>query len=382
MKSICSLLLLVLCFTGVEASAARIKDIANVRGVRGNQLVGYGLVVGLKGTGDSKAEYTNQSFVRMLEKLGMKLTNQEASSKNVAAVILTAEIPAFGRAGNKIDVTVNSIGDATSLKGGTLIQSPLRAADQQIYAVAQGPLLLGDNQHTTVAKLPMGAVVERDLDTDFTTRQMFRLTLFSPDFTTAARLAKTVNLDLGGQYASAVDAGTVDIVVPDSYQGKGVELLAGVENLPVETDMRARVVINEKTGTVVIGENVRVKRVAISHGDLSLKVASPQVVKSGPSAPASQGGQTPQVFPQGQDNQAPVGMRGPASVAAAPAPATGGGGKGKDAPQEKVMMMDGSVSVGDLVKSLNQLGVAPKDLMMILQNLKAAGALEGELEIL
>lgn len=320
----------------LSAQAARVKDIANVRGVRDNQLIGYGIVVGLKGTGDSKNEFTNKSVARMLDKLGIKLEDKEVASKNVAAVIITATLPPFARAGNKIDITVNSVGDASSLAGGTLLQTPLRAADQQIYAVAQGPLLVGSgaDSHATVGRLPNGAMIERDVAEDFTQRKMFRLTLHNPDFTTAARLAKKINLDLSGKYATAKDAGTIDIVVPFSYEGKAVELLASIESLEITPDSRARVIVNEKTGTVVIGENVRISKVAISHGDLSVKV-------SGQAA-----------------------------------------GKGKGADGDRVAVLDTGTSVGDLVKAMNSLGVSPKDLITILQNIKAAGALQGELEIL
>lgn len=315
------------------AEAARVKDIANVRGVRDNQLIGYGVIVGLKGTGDSKAEFTNKSIMRMLDKLGMKVDDKEVASKNVAAVIITASLPPFARAGNKIDITVNSIGDASSLAGGTLLQSPLRAADQNIYAVGQGSVLVGSgsDSHPTVGRLPNGAIIERDVAEDFTSRKMFRLTLHNPDFTTSARLAKRINMDLSGKYATAKDAGTVDIIVPFSYEGRAVELLATIESLDVTPDTRAKVIVNEKTGTVVIGDTVRISRVAISHGDLSVKVDS---------------------------------------------------GKGKSKDGDRVAVFDSGTSVGDLVRAFNQIGVAPRDLITILQNIKAAGALQGELEIL
>lgn len=321
----------------IGAHAARVKDIANVRGVRDNQLIGYGIVVGLKGTGDSKSEFTNKSISRMFDKLGVKLEDKEVASKNVAAVIVTATLPPFARAGNKMDITVSSIGDASSLAGGTLLQSPLRAADQNIYAVSQGSLLIGSgaDSHSTVGRIPNGAIIERDVAEDFTTKKMFRLTLHNPDFTTAARLAKKINLDLSGKYATAKDAGTVDIVVPFSYEGKAVELLASIEALEVTPDARARVIVNEKTGTVVIGENVRISRVAISHGDLSVKVGG-----------------------------------------------SSSAGKSKDQSGDRVAVLDTGTSVGDLVKAMNAMGVSPKDLITVLQNIKAAGALQGELEIL
>ncbi len=320
----------------LPAAAARIKDIANVRGVRDNQLIGYGIVVGLKGTGDSKNEFTNKSMFRLFDKVGMKLEDKEVASKNVAAVLITATLPPFARSGNRMDITVNSIGDASSLAGGTLVQSPLRAADQQVYAVGQGAILVGNGAdgHPTVGRLPNGAIIERDIGEDFTNKKMFRLTLHNPDFTTAARLAKKINMDLSGKFATAKDAGTVDIIVPFSYEGKAVELLAAVENLDVTPDIRARVVVNEKTGTVVIGDNVKISRVAISHGDLTVKVEGTAKSKS------------------------------------------------KDQSGDRVAVLDTGTSVGDLVKALNTFGISPKDLITILQNLKAAGALQAELEIL
>ena len=334
--------IIIYCLLATSAHAARVKDIANVRGVRDNQLIGYGIVVGLKGTGDSKSEFTNKSMARMLDKLGNKLEGKDVASKNVAAVIITASLPPFARAGNKLDITVSSVGDSSSLAGGTLLQAPLRAADQQIYAVAQGSLLVGSGSdaHLTVGRLPNGAIIERDVAEDFTSRKMFRLTLHNPDFTTAARLAKKINLDLSGKYATAKDAGTVDIVVPFAYEGRAVELLASIEALEVTPDARARVIVNEKTGTVVIGENVRISRVAISHGELTVKV---EAAKGGGGTAAS---------------------------------------KSKDQGGDRVAVLDTGTSVGDLVKAMNTIGVSPKDLITILQNIKAAGALQGELEIL
>lgn len=339
MKSLSLALVMIAGLVGSPAQAARIKDIANVRGVRDNQLIGYGIVVGLKGSGDSKSEFTNKSVARMLDKLGNKLESKDLASKNVAAVIITATLPAFARAGNKLDITVSSVGDASSLVGGTLLQAPLRAADQQIYAVAQGSILVGGgaDAHLTVGRLPNGAIIERDVAEDFTSRKMFRLTLHNPDFTTSARLAKKINLDLSGKYATSKDAGTVDIVVPFAYEGRAVELLASIEALEVTPDSRARVIVNEKTGTVVIGENVRISRVAISHGELTVKVDAAKST---------------------------------------------GGSKSKDQGGDRVAVLDTGTSVGDLVKAMNALGVSPKDLITILQNIKAAGALQGELEIL
>lgn len=315
------------------AEAARLKDIASIRGVRENQLIGYGLVVGLKGTGDSASEFTSKSFARLIEKMGVQLDNKDLASKNVAAVIITATLPAFAKAGNPVDVSVSSIGDATSLVGGTLLQAPLRAANDEVFAVAQGSLsVLGDGKdvHTTAGRIPNGGMIERDIQADFATRKMYRMTLHNPDFTTAARTVLTLNRELGGQYAAAKDAGTIDIVTPFSYENRGVELMATIEAIEINPDQKARVVINEKTGTIVIGEKVKISKVGLSHGNLTLKVAD--------------------------------------------------GKKSKDGADDKVTVLDVGANVGDLVQALNKLGVSPKDLISILQSVKAAGALHGELE--
>lgn len=340
-----------------DASAVRLKDIANIRGVRENQLIGYGLVVGLKGSGDNQLEFTNKSMKRMLEKLGVKLDEDDVVKKNVAAVLVTATLPAFARAGNRLDIKVSSIGDASSLAGGTLIQTPLKAADQNVYAVAQGSIAIGSSSkkaHTTVGHIPGGAFIEKDiLQSDFTSRKMYRLTLHNPDITTSVRAAKTINLDLGGRYARAVDPGTIDVVVPFSYEGRGIELLATIESLPIEPDAKAKVIINEKTGTIVIGENVKITSVAISHNGLNIRVKPPK--------PAEGDAQMPE-----------------RALASA-----GGAKKKKDKePRPKVYLMKETTSVGELVQSLNETGISPKDLISILQNIKASGALQGELEIL
>jgi flagellar P-ring protein precursor FlgI len=317
------------------SEAARLKDIASIRGVRENQLVGYGIVVGLKGTGDGKNEFTSKSMVRMLDKLGVKLDSQDVQSKNVAAVIVTATLPAFAKAGNPMDITVSSIGEASSLQGGTLLQTPLRAGNEQVFAVAQGTVVIsgdgGKEAHLTSGRIPNGAIIEKDVQSDFSSRKMFRLTLHNPDFTTAARSVLTINRELGGQYASAKDAGTIDIITPFSYENRGVELLATIETIQINPDTRAVVIINEKSGTVVIGDKVKISKVAVSHNGISVKV---------------------------------------------------GDGKGKDkSAEEKIALIEGA-SVGDLVQSLNKVGTTPKDLITLLQAIKAAGALHGELEIL
>jgi flagellar P-ring protein precursor FlgI len=317
--------------------AARIKDIATVKGVRENILIGYGIVVGLKGTGDSSTDITSQSLTRLFVKLGLDLQNNaNVKSKNAAAVIVTAKLPPFARVGNLLDVTVSSIGDAGSLEGGMLLVTPLRAGDQNVYAVAQGPVSIGSiadgssKNFPTVGRVVSGATIEKDLDTNFAGKKNFRLALHQADFTTAIRVVTVINGELGGKFASARDSGTIDLVVPFNYEGNSVELLALLENLNINVDSKARIVLNERTGTIVMGERIHIVPVAISHGDLSIEVK----------------------------------------------------GAPKGAKPEHVAEMKSGASVADLVKVLNTLGVQPKDLTAIFQTLKEVGALQADLEIM
>ena len=318
-------------------ASARLKDIATVKGVRENILIGYGIVVGLKGTGDSSTEITSQSLSRLFGKLGLDVQgNAAVKSKNAAAVIVTAKLPPFARVGNQIDVTVSSIGDAGSLEGGVLLVTPLRAGDQNVYAVAQGPISIGSvadgttKNFPTVGRVVAGASIEKDIDVNFATKKNFRLSLHNPDFTTAARVVALVNGELGGKFASARDSGTIDVVVPFNYDGNAVELLATLENVPVNVDTQAKVVLNERTGTVVMGEHISISPVAIAHGDITIEVKG-----------------------------APKGTR-----------------------PERVAELRSGASVSDLVKALNALGVQPKDLTAIFQTLKEVGALQADLEIM
>ena len=328
-----SVSLALLAFENTTVYAARVKDIASIKGVRENLLIGYGIVVGLKGTGDSDSEITSKSMTRLFEKIGLQSGAANFKSKNVAAVIVTTKLPAFSRAGTRMDVNIASIGDASSLEGGTLLITPLRAGDQNVYAVAQGQISLGSTTDGggkafgTAARVPGGAIIEKEIDGSFTQKKSFVLSLNNPDFTTAARLAKTINTELSGKYAIARDSGTIDIIVPFSYEGTGVELLATVENLQVNPDSRAKVVLNERTGTVVIGENVRIEPVAISHGELTIEVSGPK------------------------------------------------------GPKDRMMIMGGS-NIKEIVKALNTLGAKPQDMTAIFQALRASGALQAELEIL
>ncbi len=327
---------LILVMIVFDSHAARVKDIASIKGVRENVLIGYGLVIGLKGTGDSGTDITSKSMLRLFEKMGIQTGATDFKSKNVAAVIATAKLAPFARAGTKLDVTVSSIGDSGSLEGGTLLVTPLRAGDQNVYAVAQGPVSLGGVtdggggkaiSFPTTARVPNGAIIEREVDGSFTQKKSFVLSINNPDFTTAARLSKVINTELGGKYAVARDSGTIDVISPFNYEGSGVELMATIENLEVIPDSKARVVLNERTGTVVIGDNVKIENVAISHGDLQIEVSGPK------------------------------------------------------GPKEKVGLMNGP-SIKDIVKALNTLGASPKDITAIFQALRASGALQADLEIL
>ncbi len=317
--------------------SARLKDVATVKGVRENVLIGYGIVVGLKGTGDSSSDMTSQSLTRLFSKLGLDTQNNaNVKSKNAAAVIVTAKLPPFARAGNKMDVIVSSIGDSASLEGGVLLVTPLRAGDQNIYAVAQGPVSIGatadgsTKNFPTTARVVGGATIEKDLDSNFSNRKSFRLSLHNPDFTTAARAVATINAELGGQYATAYDSGTIDVIVPFNYEGNSVELLAIIENFNINVDTKAKVVLNERTGTVIMGEHVSIDPVAISHGDLAIEIKG-----------------------------APKGTK-----------------------PERVAEIKAAASVSELVRALNTLGVQPKDLTAIFQTLKGLGALKAELEIM
>ncbi len=324
-------------FLPKTSEAARLKDLATVKGVRENILIGYGIVVGLKGTGDSSTDITSQSLTRLFTKLGLDIqSNANVKSKNAAAVIVTAKLPPFARVGNQLDVTASSIGDAASLEGGMLLVTPLRAGDQNVYAVAQGPVSIGSvadgssKNFPTMGRVVSGATIEKDFDFNFASKKNFRLALHHSDFTTAARVAAVINGELGGKYARARDSGTVDVVVPFNYEGNSVELLALLENININEDSKARVVLNERTGTVVMGEHIGITPVAISHGDLAIEIK----------------------------------------------------GAPKGAKPERVAEIKSGTSVSDLVKALNTLGVQSKDLTAIFQTLKEVGALQAELVVM
>jgi len=346
--------------------AVRIKDIASIKGVRPNQLVGYGLVVGLDGTGDDDdLLYTLQSMSAMLEKMGVNIRPEDIEFENVAAVMLTAELPPFARIGSEIDVLVSSIGNAENLQGGTLLLTPLRAVDGQVYAVAQGPVSTGgfeaggaagggvQKNFPTVGRVPGGAIIEREIDFDFNQKDALTFILRQPDFTTASRMAQAINAALNEKLASTRDAGTIEVSVPGKYRGNTVELATLIENLGVTPDTVSKVIINERTGTVIMGENVRISTVAIAHGNLSIQVKETENVSQ--PLPFSSRGQTV-VTP---DSEVSV-----------------------EEGSNPIFLVESGVSIGDVVRALNVLGVSPRDLIAIFQALRAAGALQAELEII
>jgi flagellar P-ring protein precursor FlgI len=347
-----------------DGSAARIKDLSDIKGVRTNQLVGYGLVVGLDGTGDGKkALFTVQSMVSMLDKMGITVQAKDIAVSNVAAVMVTADLPPFARAGSKIDTLVSSIGDAKNLQGGTLLLTPLKAPNGEVFAVAQGPVNTGgfsaggsggsvQKNFPTVGRVISGALVEREIDQNFNRRSSLQLSLRQPDFTTASRVSDAINALFFGNIAAAPDAGTVAIKVPAAYVGNLVDLISMIENLEVTPDAVARVVINERTGTVVMGEHVRISTIAIAHGNLSI------VIKE--SSQVSQ----PLPFSRGETVVSPD-----TDIAV------------KEEGKQLVLMKAGT-SIGEVVRALNALGVSPRDLIAIFQAIKAAGALQADLEVI
>ncbi len=344
------------------ASPVRIKDLVEFEGVRGNDLLGYGLVVGLNGTGDGirNAPFTEEIMSNILERLGVNVTGEQFRPKNVAAVLVTASLPPFARAGGRIDVNVSAIGDAKSLMGGTLIMTPLNAADGQIYAVAQGPIIAGgaaaegDGARVvqgvpTSGVIPGGARVEREVDFDFTQIKSVRLALRDPDFTTAQRIEEAVNGYYGKVVSRMLDAGTVLLDISMTAELSPAHALGAIENILVDPEQRARVVVDQNSGTIVMGENVRISRVAVSQGNLTLRVQEePLVVQPNPFT-----GGTPIVVPRTSSTiveEPGIGLA--------------------DIP-------DGT-TLSEVIEGLNALGVSPRDMIDILKNIKAAGALHAE----
>jgi len=346
--------------------AARLKDIAYVQGLRENQLVGYGIVVGLNGTGDgTQAKFTIQSIANLMERMGIiNVDPKQVKVKNVAGVMVTAKMPPMAKIGQKIDVVVSSIGDAKSLLGGTLLLTPLKGINGEIYAVAQGPLSVGgysaggagasvQKNHPTAGRIPNGATVEREIPVNLLAKRNLKINLYSPDFTTVSRLVDAINDSLGAEFAKPVDAETISLEVPPEYNGSPVSLMAAIENVEISPDTAAKVILDERTGTVVMGNQVRISTVAVAHGNLSIQIKeNPQVSQPAPFSRLGQTAVTPST--QVQVNEA--------------------GGK--------LVILDHGATIGKLVAALNAVGVTPRDLIAIMQSIKASGALQAELQVI
>jgi len=355
-------------FPAGRAEAVRLKDLASVKGVRDNQLVGYGLVVGLNGTGDgNNAAFTTKGLANILKNMGVKIDPQTLKVKNVASVMVTAKLPPFVKVGQGIDVILSSVGDATSLQGGTLVATPLKGLDNKVYAIAQGPMSIGgfevegaiagrQKNHLTVARIPNGASVEREVPFSFVNKEEISISLDRPDFTTISRMVEEIDRFLGGSFARARDGATVDIEVPENYRQQEVSFLAALENLEITPDIPAKVVLDERTGTIVMGENVQISQLALSHGNLSLQV---RAAKS----------------------------RSPTKEELLESPATEELLLGREsvttgAVGHRLVTIPEGTSLGEVVRALNSVGVAPRDLIAIFQSIKASGALQAELEII
>lgn len=362
MKILFAFMLLLSSLSWADAAPIRIKDLANIDGVRGNDLIGYGLVVGLNGSGDSlrNSPFTEEIMAGLLERLGVNVTDEAFRPKNVAAVIVTATLPPFARAGSQIDINVAAIGDAKSLLGGTLVMTPLNAADGEIYAVAQGSVLAAGAEASgaaasvvqgvpTTGTIPSGARVEREVAFDFSQMTNLRLALRNPDFTTAARVEAAINRKLGSNIALLLDSGT--IAIDSTVLGKvnPARLMGQIENITVEPEASARVVIDHKSGTIVIGEDVRISRVAVSQGNLTLRVREAPVVSQ------------PNPFSPGETVIVP---RTQAEITQEP-------GIG-------FAEVSGESSLSDVVAGLNALGIRPRDMIDILKAVHSAGALHAE----
>ncbi|WP_370739234.1 flagellar basal body P-ring protein FlgI [Roseisalinus antarcticus] len=344
------------------AMPVRLKDLVEFDGVRSNDLVGYGLVVGLNGTGDGlrNSPFTEEIMTNILERLGVNVTGEQFRPRNVAAVLVTASLPPFARAGSPIDITVSAIGDSSSLLGGTLVMTPLNAADGQIYAVAQGTIIAGGATARgaaaevtqgvpTAGVIPSGATVEREVAFDFAGLSSLRLALRTPDFTTAARIENAINQSFGRHVALMLDAGTVELDIDGTGMRSPAHALGRIENIMVEPERRARVVVDQRSGTIVMGEDVRISRVAVSQGNLTLRIEeAPLVVQPNPFSP----GETVIVPRTG--------------VALEEEPGIG------------LAEVRGGTSLSEVIAGLNALGVSPRDMIDILKSIKAAGALHAE----
>ncbi len=366
-----------------NAYAARIKDIASIGGVRDNQLSGYGLIVGLNGTGDSITNgFTNQTLANLLSSQGLSMKDKTLKAKNVAAVMVTAKLPPFAKTGMRIDAMVSSLGDCTSLLGGTLLMTPLRGADNKIYAVVQGPVTIGGfsaggsgtgitKNITTAGRVINGAFIERELHYDFAQKREFTINLNRPDFTTCRGLEVILSGKIPDVNAKIIDSNTVAVSLKDSYKGSIVTLVSDIENLDIPVDSVATVVMNEKTGTVVMGSKVRISTVAIAHGNLSIRIKETQNVSQ------------PLPFAPSPSSSAPTEIEGGTTIApGGQTVVTTDKSVGVIEEKRKLMIVPQGISIQEVVNALNAIGVSPRDLITILQTIKAAGALQADLMIL
>jgi len=369
-----------------SAQGVRVKDITAIKGIRSNQLFGYGLIIGLNGTGDKGgSKVTIQSLANTLERMGIQVRADDLKANNVAAVMVSASLPAFARIGKKIDVTLSSIGDAKSLQGGTLLLTPLLGVDGKVYALAQGPVSIGGfsaggaagggvtKNHPTVGRISGGATVEREIPFSLEDRNELTLILNDPDFVTASRVADVINSGLRGVLARPMDSGTIKITVSEACRKKLVDVIARLGRLEVVPDSVAKVIISERTGTVVIGENVSLSTVAIAHGNLTIKVEETKNVSQ------------PQPFAPEQRVEGPSPQQMEGGVIVSPGGNTVVTSETEVGIQEEkagLHVIPRGSTIGELVRALNAIGVTPRDLITILQAMKAAGALQAELEII
>jgi flagellar P-ring protein FlgI len=383
-KNVLLIVLLISVFVPSAGYSARIKDITSIKGIRQNQLLGYGLIIGLNGTGDKGGtKFTIQGLVNMLEHMGVHVDPDEVKVKNVAAVVVSAKLPPFARIGKKIDVTLSSIGDAKSLQGGTLLLTPLKGVDGKVYALAQGPVSIGGysaggaagggvtKNHPTVGKISGGANIEKEIPLSIMSQNEMTIMLNNPDFNTADRAAKAINLRIGENVAKPIDPGTLKFRIPEKFQNNVVNLIAQIGEIQVEPDSIAKVIVNEKTGTVVVGENVRIQKVAVAHGNLSINIKeNKNVSQPQPFAPSGAG-----VVPQQMRDGTVVAPGGSTVVTSESQVAVA-------EENSRLLLIPKGRTIGELVNALNAIGVTPRDLITILQAIKAAGALQGELEII
>lgn len=357
----------VLVFSSQAFASSRIKDISDIEGVRENYLIGYGLVVGLNGTGDSISSmaFTEESLIGMLERLGVNTRDGKIKTKNVAAVMVTGSLPAFARQGTRIDVSISALGDAKSLQGGTLLVTPMLGADGEVYAIAQGQVAIagfsaqGDAQSIvkgvpTSGRIANGGIIEREILFDFANQKSIKLALRNPDFTTASRITDAINSYLGSVAATTVDSGTVSLNLDRARREDLIQMLTDIEQLRIQPDQVAKVIIDEKSGIIVIGENVRINPIAIAQGNLTIRITeTPQVSQPAPFSTTGQTVTVPRTDIQVDEQSG-----------------------------NKLNILKSGVSLQELVDGLNALGVGPRDMISILQAVKAAGALQAEIEVM